>query len=48
MGLEVLVVGVPHTDCPLLVVCIFSEQNQKMVGGLTNQLFIAFKEGLPN
>jgi hypothetical protein len=45
MGLANVVAIIPYTNCPLLVIYIFSIQNQKMVVGSTNQLPIAFEEG---
>jgi hypothetical protein len=42
MVLEVIVTDVPHTNFPLLAICPFLVQNQKMVGGSTDQLCIVF------
>ncbi len=45
MGLMDVVVIVPHTNCPLLIVYRFSILKRKMVIGLLNQLPIAFEKG---
>jgi hypothetical protein len=36
MGLVVVIVGIPYTNCPLLAIYFFLAQNQKMVVGLIN------------
>jgi hypothetical protein len=45
MGLANIVAIVAHITCPLLVIYLFSIQNQKMVVGSTNQLLVAFEDG---
>jgi hypothetical protein len=37
-GLAITVVDIPCINCPLLAICHFPMQNQKMVVGSTNQL----------
>ncbi len=48
MGLAVVIINVPHTNCPLLVELFFSILNKKMVVGSIDQLPAMIEEGYLN